>query len=222
MRNDLTDITIILDRSGSMEKVRTDAEGGLNKFIKEQAEGQSGDALLTLVQFDDKYEMVVDHKPVKEAALIQYPLVPRGWTNLYGALGRTIETKGERFKAMPEDQRPGVVIIAIITDGHHNTADEKFSQEMVRKMIQHQEEVYKWTFLYLGANVDAFEEGAAIGITRGRAAGYAEEKTAGGLGLVSRKVATMRRLSTSGASPEEVQKAADYTDQERKEITSQS
>ena len=57
MKSDLTDITLVIDRSGSMEEIRTDAEGGVNTFIREQAQ-QPGDALLTLVQFDTEYEFV--------------------------------------------------------------------------------------------------------------------------------------------------------------------
>ena len=33
MRNDLTDVTLVIDRSGSMVSMRTDAEGGINSFV---------------------------------------------------------------------------------------------------------------------------------------------------------------------------------------------
>ncbi len=51
MKPDLTDITLVVDRSGSMQDIRSDAEGGVNAFIETQAK-EPGDALLTLVQFD--------------------------------------------------------------------------------------------------------------------------------------------------------------------------
>ena len=51
MRADLTDITLVVDRSGSMESIREDAEGGVNTLIAEQAK-QPGECLITLVQFD--------------------------------------------------------------------------------------------------------------------------------------------------------------------------
>ena len=37
MKADYTDITLVVDRSGSMESIREDAEGGINAFITEQA-----------------------------------------------------------------------------------------------------------------------------------------------------------------------------------------
>ena len=47
MRNDLTDITLVVDRSGSMREIQSDAEGGVNAFIEKQA-AEPGEALLTL------------------------------------------------------------------------------------------------------------------------------------------------------------------------------
>ena len=38
MRNDLADITLVVDRSGSMQSIREDAEGGINAFVLQQAE----------------------------------------------------------------------------------------------------------------------------------------------------------------------------------------
>ena len=37
MRSDLTDITLVVDRSGSMQEIRSDAEGGVIAFIENQA-----------------------------------------------------------------------------------------------------------------------------------------------------------------------------------------
>ena len=65
MRDDLTDITMIVDRSGSMGSIRTDAEGGINSFIEQQKQ-EPGEALLTLVQFNTKYDFVHSGTPLEE------------------------------------------------------------------------------------------------------------------------------------------------------------
>ncbi len=57
MRSDLTDITLVVDRSGSMEEIREDAQGGINTFLARQA-AEPGEVLLTLVQFDTEYEIL--------------------------------------------------------------------------------------------------------------------------------------------------------------------
>src|SRR5687768_7332033 len=87
MRSDLTDITLVVDRSGSMAEVRDDAEGGVNTFIAQQAK-QPGEALLTLVQFDTEYEFLHTGVPIQNVS--RYELVPRGMTALLDAVGRAI------------------------------------------------------------------------------------------------------------------------------------
>jgi hypothetical protein len=85
MRSDLTDITLVVDRSGSMQERRADAQGGVNAFIQKQAE-EPGEALLTLVQFDTEYEIVHSGAPIHKVP--EYTLEPRGATALLDAVGR--------------------------------------------------------------------------------------------------------------------------------------
>lgn len=113
MRADLTDITVVVDRSGSMASCRKDAVGGLNTFIDEQKK-QPGHATFTLIQFDDKYEVV--HNGIQLNDVPACDLVPRGSTALLDAIGKGIVTTGERLKALLEDQRPGLVVFVILTE----------------------------------------------------------------------------------------------------------
>ncbi len=59
MRRDYTHISVILDRTGSMESIRDDTIGGFNAFLKQQ-QAEPGYATMTLVQFDsqDPYEVL--------------------------------------------------------------------------------------------------------------------------------------------------------------------
>ena len=97
MKPDLTDITLVIDRSGSMEEIRSDAAGGVNAFIRQQAQ-QPGETLLTLVQFDDEYEFVHRGVPIKEVP--PYTLVPRSGTALLDAVGRAINETADRLAKM--------------------------------------------------------------------------------------------------------------------------
>jgi hypothetical protein len=160
MRNDLTDITMVMDRSGSMTACQSDAEGGLNTFIKEQKE-LPGDAVLTLVQFDTDYEFVHKAMPIKDVPKCY--LVPRGWTALLDAVGRAIVETGDRLRKTPEKDRPGLVCFVIITDGLENSSKE-FTQAKIKSMIEHQQDKYNWKFTFLGANQDAFSEGGSLGL----------------------------------------------------------
>ena len=160
MRSNLTDITLVVDRSGSMEKIREDAEGGVNTFIHEQAT-HPGEALLTLVQFDTEYEFVHRGMPIKQVP--PYTLVPRGNTALLDAVGRAINETGERLAKMAEQDRPGLVILVTTTDGLENSSKE-FTKAQIKTLIEQQQSKYKWQFIFLGANQDAFAEAGGMGI----------------------------------------------------------
>jgi len=156
-----TEIIIVLDRSGSMQKIRGDMEGGLDKFFEDQRK-LPGRCTVTLTQFSDRYEVVYQGCDIKDVP--QACLVPDGTTALLDAVGRTINEVGKRLADTPEAERPGRVLFLIITDGREN-ASREFRRDDIKKMVQHQTEKYSWQFVYLGANQDAFAEASSIGIS---------------------------------------------------------
>lgn len=143
-----------------MNVCQSDAEGGLNRFVEDQKK-LPGEAVFTLVQFDNEYEFV--HRAVPIAQVPHCSLVPRGSTALLDAVGRAIVETGERLAKMAESDRPGLVVFVILTDGQENSSRE-FSKSKVQEMISHQQDVYKWQFIYLGANQNAFAEAGDLGI----------------------------------------------------------
>jgi hypothetical protein len=158
-----TDVTVILDRSGSMESIASDVIGGFNGFLAEQ-QRQAGDCRLSLIQFDDQYEVVYAGQPIAHAPhLAEDTFQPRGCTALLDAIGRTIDSTGARLAALPENERPDRVMLVIITDGLENASTD-FTRERVFAMISTQRDVFQWSFLFLAANQDAIAEGAHMGI----------------------------------------------------------
>ena len=210
MRSDLTDITLVIDRSGSMEAIRKDAEGGVNTFVQEQAK-HPGEALLTLVQFDTKYEFIHKGVPVKQVPA--YKLVPRGNTALLDAVGRAINETGERLAKMAESDRPGLVIFVIVTDGEENSSKE-FSKAQIKEMIERQQTKYSWQFTFLGANQDAFAEAGGMGIHAAGVANFAPGKVRGTLAAAARKVVRMRTQLGEGQTV-----SNEFTEEERKDMT---
>lgn len=175
MQQDYTDITVILDRSGSMEIVRQSTVDGFNQFLNEQKK-QPGRALMSLIQFDDKYEPKYNGKPVQQvSALTIEDFVPRGMTALHDAIGRTINETGARLAAMPESERPGKVLVIIMTDGHENHSSE-FNAQKIKEMITHQRTKYQWDFVFIGANQDAILTAGTLGIAAGSSLSYAANK----------------------------------------------
>jgi uncharacterized protein YegL len=209
MKSDLTDITLVVDRSGSMEQIRDDAEGGVNTFIADQAK-EPGEALLTLVQFDTEFEFL--HKGVPISQVPKYKLVPRGGTALLDAVGRAINETGERLSKMAEQDRPGLVIFVVMTDGEENSSKE-FSKAQIKDMIERQQETYKWHFNFLGANQDAFAEAGGMGIQAAGVANFSPDKVVGTYKVLGAKVARMRTQKRQGKTV-----SNEFTDTERKEM----
>jgi len=159
-----TDINILLDISGSMKEIKSDTIGGFNQFLQTQKE-LPDEAVVTLVQFDDQYDLIYSAVPIQQVAdLTEETFVPRGWTALLDALGKLIDTTGTRLRDMPEHDRPSKVIFVIITDGEENKS-KTFSKDKIFSMIKHQKDVYSWDFVFIGANQDVIASGADIGIS---------------------------------------------------------
>jgi hypothetical protein len=158
-----TDVTVILDRSGSMDTISSDVIGGFNRFVADQ-QREPGECRLTLVQFDDQYEVVYAGRPIAEAPRLSHDTFqPRGSTALLDAIGRTIDSTGARLSAVSDAERPDRVLLVVITDGFEN-ASARYTRERVFEMISRQQSVYSWSFLFLAANQDAIAAAAAVGI----------------------------------------------------------
>jgi uncharacterized protein YegL len=165
MKENLTQIIFILDRSGSMQDLTTDTIGGFNSFVEKQ-KLEPGEALLTTILFDDKYEILHDGenlKNIKELTTKEYSA--RGTTALLDAMGKTINTVGEKLSKMEEKNRPSKVILVVTTDGMENSSKE-FSREKIKEMVEHQTNKYQWQFIFLGANMDAVAVGQMYGFTK--------------------------------------------------------
>ena len=171
MRENLTEIVFILDRSGSMGSLVSDTIGGYNSFIETQKK-EDGEALITTILFDDKYEILhngVNIKEIKELTNKEY--FARGMTAMLDSIGKTINTVGERLSNTNEEYRPSKVIFIITTDGAENSSVE-FEKKQIKTMIEHQEGIYNWQFIFLGANIDAVSEAESLGIKGMHASNY--------------------------------------------------
>ena len=200
MKTGLTDITVVLDRSGSMSAVVGDTIGGFNSFLKSQKDLNVGEANITLTQFDTEFEVVYSGKNVKDAPnLTTETFVPRGMTALYDAIGKTINEVGLRIKNTAESERPSNVIMVIITDGYENSSKE-FTGSMINDMINHQRDTYKWDFVFLGANQDAIKTAASIGIQVGASLTYSDNSMGTACAYSSIARATSDYRSSGGLS----------------------
>jgi uncharacterized protein YegL len=207
-----TEIIVLLDRSGSMANIKGDMEGGFNTYVDDLRDMQH--CLLTLVQFDTGgIDTVIESCPIK--AVPKMRLEPRGGTPLLDALGQTIDRTGERFRNAPEEKRPGQVMFVIITDGEENSS-HAYTKERVKQMVEHQSKVYKWEFVFLGANMDSFAEAGGLGIHSGAIANFSSlPEDANARLAMYKKLARGSRLYVSRQT---LKPTGDWTPEDRAEM----
>lgn len=205
MNTHLVEIAFILDRSGSMHCLREQAIAGFNHYLADQLE-QPGDARLSLVLFDNEILVPIDARPLRDVpALTADTYVPRASTALLDAIGDTIDRLGQRLAATPESERPGQVIVVILTDGLEN-ASTRFTWSDIAARIRHQNENYNWQFLFLGANQDAIATASKMAIHSLNAATFVADEAGMGASSrsLSRRTAALRSsLKTGKASADQ-------------------
>lgn len=164
MKKDYTHISILLDRSGSMDGIKNAIIGGFNEFIQKQ-KNEPGKLTVTLTTFAD----AGDYKILYNMADVQNiePLTDKnyradGMTALNDSFVKLIKETGDSLSALNENDRPEKVLLVSLTDGNENNSEEYPGPEgakRLKEIIQHQKDKYSWEFLYIGANQDSFSEG---------------------------------------------------------------
>ena len=171
MRENLTELVFILDRSGSMGGLESDTIGGFNSMIAKQKK-EDGEAYVSTVLFDDKVETIHDRTDLKKVKkLTSEEYFVRGCTALLDAVGMTIERISDIHKYAREEDRPEKTLFIITTDGLEN-ASRRYSFKDIKRLVEQKKEKDHWEFIFLGANIDAIETAGNMGISREMAADY--------------------------------------------------
>lgn len=212
---DYTHVCYILDRSGSMASVVNDVLGGFDTFIREQ-QAAPGTCTMSLHQFDDAIQEDYAFLPVQDLPPLRFQ--PRGWTALLDAVGQTIVREQEAIARLPVDRRPALVIVVIQTDGEEN-ASREWTLQKVKELLQSVEQATEptWKVTFLGAGLEVAQQAVAMGLAPQASASYSSAK--GGIQNTSRRVARARWTLSNGDDVAGAAAAADFTDQDRDDIT---
>ncbi|MCR5587679.1 MAG: VWA domain-containing protein [Lachnospiraceae bacterium] len=171
MSKGLTEIVYILDRSGSMEGLEKDTIGGFNSMMEKQKK-TGGNALVSTVLFDDEIEILHDRIPIEKVEkMTDKQYFARGCTALLDAVGGAIDHIGKIHKNASDDAKPDKTLFIITTDGLENSSC-KYSYNKIKEMVNRQQKKYGWEFIFIGANIDAYEEASRFGISNQYAVNY--------------------------------------------------
>lgn len=169
-------IYFVLDRSGSMQAMTSDVIGGFNSFLATQR-ADGSDALMSLIQFDsqDAHEVLADSLPISAVPdLSPATFVPRGGTPLYDAMGHTIADATIRIEQRrTQGKNPEEILFVTFTDGEENSSSE-YDRAGLFELVK-KREADGWTFAYLGANQDSYEEGQKVGYSAGNVQNFAPD-----------------------------------------------
>ncbi|MGN1367584.1 MAG: hypothetical protein ACI4WX_01840 [Aristaeellaceae bacterium] len=171
MKQNLTELVFILDRSGSMSGLEADTIGGFNSMIERQ-KGEAGEALVSTVLFNGCSEVIHDRTDIRRIQpMTRRQYIACGCTALLDAVGGAIHHIGNVHKYAREEDRPEHTLFIITTDGMEN-ASRRYTADQVKAMIERQKSRFGWEFLFLGANIDAVGTAKTFGIDEDRAVNY--------------------------------------------------
>ena len=194
VKNNVTELVFILDRSGSMAGLESDTIGGFNSLIEKQKK-QGGKCFVSTVLFDGYVEVLHDRADLEEIKpMTEEEYFTRGSTALIDAIGGAIKHIGKVHRYIRKEDVPEHVMFVITTDGYEN-ASHIFSSDEVKRMIEERKKEYGWEFLFIGANIDAVKTAKGFGIDSDRAVNYhADSKGTSKLyKAVCKTVCAMRR-----------------------------
>ena len=170
---------ILLDRTGSMQSIWSEALGSVNAYVKALA---VGDAYATLAVFDAhedlKFDVLRAGVPVQTwKDVTDADATPRGMTPLFDAIGRII--------ALAEKDAPEKAVIVIMTDGAEN-ASREMKKDDVKAAL---DRVTKkgWQTVFLGAEFGNFDDADAVGVAGGQQVAMAAGQLAGSMKMMARK-----------------------------------
>ena len=197
MKKNLTELVMILDRSGSMQGLENDTIGGYNGMLEKQKQ-LDGEVLVSTILFDSVSEVIHDRVPIsKIEPMTEKDYYVRGCTALLDALGGAIRHIKNVHKYAREEDIPEKTVFVITTDGMEN-ASRSYSAPEVKQLVEQQKEAAGWEFLFLGANIDAIKAAGRVGISADRAANYCcdSEGTALNYSALNEAVCEMRVRGT--------------------------
>lgn len=171
-------VCFILDESGSMRPHRQEVIDGFNEFLEDRRK-DPGKVLASLTKFDSTVKTAFSGVDISEV----HPLDAAGYapgsgTALFDAVGHAVSAVEKVASHVDR------VLCVIFTDGQENSS-RRYSREAVDTLIRTLQAAGKWTFVYFGANHDAWAAGGAIGIPAANIVPFDANRTRGAMQMAS-------------------------------------
>lgn len=159
-RFEQTCISMIVDRSGSMQSCQGAAIAAINSYLAEaRKDSVLAEADFDLTIFDsNSIDSIRSGAPLRVADITQDDFQPRASTPLYDAVGRGIESLDKRLTASASTK----AVLVIVTDGQENSS-KKHTHESISALIKDRQDK-GWLVLFLASGLGNAQQGLAMGI----------------------------------------------------------
>jgi hypothetical protein len=213
----LSHIVFVLDESSSMSSCWASTISGYNEYLAGQkldAERSGIETLVSLYKFNgSQVNCVFDRTDVKVVnPLDKVTYRPSGGTNLYDAIGGVMMQVNNLISAKTKSERESV-IITILTDGEENQS-RTFQDTDIKAMVE-KAEAKSWGFMFLGANIDAFQAGSTIGFNLNNTIQYDTASMGETIRAASAMTSRMKSAYAAGLNTDATYAATAFTSVER-------
>jgi uncharacterized protein YegL len=157
-----------------MASKAADVRGGFNEYVASLGDDTANAYRLTAVTFDTTVTTLFTDAPLYQVPVLDdQNYRPGGNTALYDALGVSLEelTSAIHTETQPFGEERALIIV--MTDGEENSS-RRYSKDQAVKMIVDREAAGNWTFVYLGADQDAWLAASGLGFKHGNVATFAK------------------------------------------------
>ena len=186
---------LLLDATGSMQEVRSEAVSGVRNFIKEMAEN-SGDTSIIFATFNSTTGLYIMRrgaaKTLKNFEDSEYR--PAAMTPLVDAMMDMIKSLESEVASADESK----VVLAVMTDGFENASHKYDGQTLKEKVEEVQEK--GWQVVFLGADIDAFTLGGSLGVKGGATASVGRYQTGETFASLGTRTSYFMENVTAGSS----------------------
>lgn len=184
-----TNVIFILDESGSMQNTASDVRGGFNTYVN-KLKDDGNEYSLSTIKFGTTVRPLFANQPLDQAPLLtEQNYMPLDSTALYDAIGFALSEARKYWGTNEKPYGKDRFIVIIMTDGFEN-ASKKFSKEEIAAKIKRREEAGNWTFVYMGADQDAWSVASNLGFAQGNVMSYASASTATMFGNLANSTTT--------------------------------
>jgi len=164
MTTNYLNIIFVIDESGSMEGSNDDVIGGFNTYIDKHRDLNETNVTVSLYKFNHQITRVFAIRAVGEVRKLTHSdYTPGSFTALFDAIGQAITETDHYIETLAKDLRPTTNLMVIITDGQEN-ASREYSSTALKAMIATHETQLHWQFIFLGADLNNFDDAHQLGI----------------------------------------------------------